>query len=83
MFLADVNSPPVSWCKLEAVVNNMNQITVTDTENDLKPPPIVQLTLNMKTALNTSTHENEVESVFFCFELIVFSSNTRKSFSNV
>ncbi|CAI9736724.1 DNA polymerase alpha catalytic subunit-like [Octopus vulgaris] len=53
-----VSSPPVSWCKCEAFVKNLQDISI----NKEKPPipPLVVMTLNLRTLPNPKTRENEI-----------------------
>ncbi|XP_014669272.1 PREDICTED: DNA polymerase alpha catalytic subunit-like [Priapulus caudatus] len=59
--IPQVNSPPLSWCKIEAVVSSPSHISRTGA--DLKPPPVVCLALTIRSAFNSSTHENEIVGV--------------------
>ncbi|ESP04902.1 hypothetical protein LOTGIDRAFT_109334, partial [Lottia gigantea] len=49
---------PVSWCKVEAVVTSPNHVTVL--RDSLAPPPLVIMTLNLRTLPNPKTHQNEI-----------------------
>ncbi|GMI02114.1 hypothetical protein TrST_g14239 [Triparma strigata] len=62
----NINSPApnpssVSHCKIEVLVENPKNITVT-TEPP-PPPPIVTMTLKMKTVVNPKTHSSEIVSI--------------------
>ncbi|ETE64292.1 DNA polymerase alpha catalytic subunit, partial [Ophiophagus hannah] len=50
-------SQPVSWCKVELMALKPDLINVL---NDLPPPPLVIMSLAMKTIQNTKTHLNEI-----------------------
>ncbi|XP_077987275.1 DNA polymerase alpha catalytic subunit-like [Glandiceps talaboti] len=50
----------VSWCKIEAYINKPDFVHVV---KDKQPPPLVVMTVNFKTLLNTKTHQNEVIAV--------------------
>ncbi|XP_070173652.1 DNA polymerase alpha catalytic subunit-like [Littorina saxatilis] len=51
-------NPPISWCKVEAVVSKPDNVTISAAS--LPPPPLVVLTLNLRTLPNPKTHQNEV-----------------------
>uniref|UniRef100_A0A670ZEY3 DNA polymerase n=1 Tax=Pseudonaja textilis TaxID=8673 RepID=A0A670ZEY3_PSETE len=50
-------SQPVSWCKVELMALKPDLINVL---KDLPPPPLVVMSLAMKTIQNTKTHHNEI-----------------------
>ncbi|XP_026530756.1 DNA polymerase alpha catalytic subunit [Notechis scutatus] len=50
-------SQPVSWCKVELMALKPDLINVL---KDLPPPPLVIMSLAMKTIQNTKTHHNEI-----------------------
>ncbi|XP_041439484.1 DNA polymerase alpha catalytic subunit-like isoform X2 [Xenopus laevis] len=50
----------MSWCKVEAVVTRPDQVSVV---KDLAPPPVVVLSLSMKTVQNAKTHQNEIVAI--------------------
>eukprot|EP00039_Didymoeca_costata_P010754 m.145616 g.145616 ORF g.145616 m.145616 type:complete len:1518 (-) comp14951_c0_seq3:205-4758(-) len=52
------SSRSVSWCKIEAVVDDAKNIKKT--ENPPVSPPLVVLSLNMQTILNRKTCKNEI-----------------------
>jgi len=54
---ADPSSSSVSWCKVEATVLATSALCVLD---NVSPPPLVVLSLSMKTVANLKTHQNEV-----------------------
>ncbi|KAJ8794650.1 hypothetical protein J1605_003121 [Eschrichtius robustus] len=47
---------PISWCKVEAVALKPHLVNVI---KDVGPPPLVVMSLSMKTMQNAKTHENE------------------------
>ncbi|MXQ98482.1 hypothetical protein E5288_WYG002238 [Bos mutus] len=47
---------PISWCKVEAMVLKPDLVNVI---KDVGPPPVVVMSLSMKTMQNAKTHENE------------------------
>ncbi|XP_076048772.1 DNA polymerase alpha catalytic subunit [Oratosquilla oratoria] len=50
-------SPPVSWCKVEAVcTRTANVVPVIGKP----PPPLVVMTVNFKTTVNPKSHQNEI-----------------------
>ncbi|KAG2457229.1 DPOLA polymerase, partial [Polypterus senegalus] len=55
-----LSSQPVSWCKVEAVAVRSHLVTVV---KDLAPPPLVVLSLSMKTMQNAKSHQNEIVSL--------------------
>ncbi|KAM8977106.1 DNA polymerase alpha catalytic subunit [Pelodytes ibericus] len=50
-------SQPISWCKIEALASKPDLVNVV---KHLSPPPIVVLSLSMKTIQNAKTHQNEI-----------------------
>ncbi|XP_026485188.2 DNA polymerase alpha catalytic subunit [Vanessa tameamea] len=50
----------VSWCKLEATCEKMEQVNVIRDDNDLEPPPIVIATLNMRTVTDPKTNKTKI-----------------------
>uniref|UniRef100_A0AAA9SG69 DNA polymerase n=1 Tax=Bos taurus TaxID=9913 RepID=A0AAA9SG69_BOVIN len=51
---------PISWCKVEAMVLKPDLVNVI---KDVGPPPVVVMSLSMKTMQNAKTHENEIIAV--------------------
>lgn len=47
----------MSWCKVEAVALKSDLISVV---KDLPPPPLIVMSINLKTVPNPKTHHNEV-----------------------
>ncbi|XP_038050658.1 DNA polymerase alpha catalytic subunit-like [Patiria miniata] len=58
--MPQVPSQQVSWCKIEVFINKQENITVV---KDLPPPPLVVMTISLRTLLNQTTHQNEVIAV--------------------
>uniref|UniRef100_A0A8C1QBE0 DNA polymerase n=1 Tax=Cyprinus carpio TaxID=7962 RepID=A0A8C1QBE0_CYPCA len=61
----DVKTPqlsnqPISWSKVEAVAQKIDLITVV---KDLPPPPLVVMSISLKTVQNPKTHQNEIISL--------------------
>ena len=54
-------SPPVSWCKLEASVQDLSQVSVSPSQPD--PPPFVILSLKLGTVVNPKSLQNEIALV--------------------
>ncbi|KAM3936321.1 DNA polymerase alpha catalytic subunit [Leptodactylus fuscus] len=52
-----LNNQPISWCKVEAMVAKPDLVNVV---KHLSPPPIVVLSISMKTVQNAKTHQNEI-----------------------
>lgn len=53
-------SVPVSWCKVEVVLNKPENVVVSKAE---APPPLVAATLSLRTVHNPVTSQNEVVAV--------------------
>uniref|UniRef100_A0A8D0VE40 DNA polymerase n=1 Tax=Sus scrofa TaxID=9823 RepID=A0A8D0VE40_PIG len=51
---------PISWCKFEAMALKPDLVNVI---KDVGPPPLVVMSLSMKTMQNAKTHENEIIAV--------------------
>ncbi|CAI5772360.1 DNA polymerase alpha catalytic subunit isoform X2 [Podarcis lilfordi] len=51
---------PVSWCKVELVAQKPDLVNVV---KDLPPPPLVIMSLSMKTVQNTKSHQNEIMAI--------------------
>lgn len=67
---SEPSNQSVSWCKVEAVATKPGLVNVV---KDLSPPPpLVVMSLSMKTTQNPKTHQNEVRNcshfglVWFC-----------------
>ncbi|KAK4326034.1 hypothetical protein Pmani_003411 [Petrolisthes manimaculis] len=58
--LPQLPSPAVSWCKIEAVATKPEQVTLVAGPT---PPPLVVMSLGLRTTINTKTHQNEVAMV--------------------
>lgn len=54
---SELLNQPVSWCKVELVAQKPDLVNVV---KDLPPPPLVIMSLSMKTVQNTKSHQNEV-----------------------
>ncbi|XP_060090074.1 DNA polymerase alpha catalytic subunit [Heteronotia binoei] len=50
----------VSWCKVEVAALKPDLVDVV---KDLSPPPLVIMSLSMKTVQNTKTHQNEIMAI--------------------
>ena len=59
--LPELPQAPVSWCKVEAFITKTDCITVV---KDIAPPPLVVMTISLRTILNLKTHQNEVRLVY-------------------
>lgn len=58
---SEPSNQSVSWCKVEAVAMKPGLVNVV---KDLcPPPPIVVMSLSMKTTQNPKTHQNEVSNL--------------------
>ncbi|XP_019380056.1 PREDICTED: DNA polymerase alpha catalytic subunit isoform X1 [Gavialis gangeticus] len=54
------SSQSVSWCKMEAVALKPDLVNVV---KDLPPPPLVVMSLSIRTIPNPKTHQNEVMAI--------------------
>ncbi|KAJ3091647.1 DNA-directed DNA polymerase alpha catalytic subunit pol1 [Quaeritorhiza haematococci] len=57
------NSKNVSWCKIEATIDDPKSIKVIDEDDKTRPkhtPPLVVMSLNFKTVMNHQKHVNEI-----------------------
>nr|XP_037285141.1 LOW QUALITY PROTEIN: DNA polymerase alpha catalytic subunit-like [Rhipicephalus microplus] len=54
------SSAPVSWCKVEVVLNRPEDVVVSKAE---APPPLVAATLSVRTVHNPVTSQNEIVAV--------------------
>ncbi|KAH9369594.1 hypothetical protein HPB48_011512 [Haemaphysalis longicornis] len=54
-------SVPVSWCKVEVVLNRPEDVVVVPKSE--APPPLVAVTLSLRTVHNPSTSQNEIVAV--------------------
>ncbi len=58
----EISDPPVSWCKIELIVNKANAQIKVDSEQ--KPSPdFTLISLNIKTFLNPNTKLNEIIAI--------------------
>uniref|UniRef100_A0A8B9KI61 DNA polymerase n=1 Tax=Astyanax mexicanus TaxID=7994 RepID=A0A8B9KI61_ASTMX len=55
-----LSSQPMSWCKVEAIALKSDLISVV---KDLTPPPLVVMSISLKTVQNPKTHHNEIVSL--------------------
>ncbi|KAK0061049.1 DNA polymerase alpha catalytic subunit [Biomphalaria pfeifferi] len=56
-----IQTVSTSWCKLEALITKPENVIVSDA--NIPPPPLVLMTLNMRTLLNPKTRQNEIIAV--------------------
>lgn len=54
------SSPPTSWCKVEAICENPNFMSVMTSKSMPPPPPLTIMALNLKTTVNPKTMLNEI-----------------------
>ena len=57
---------PVTWCKLELQANNpkdIGRLDLVELGTNRPPPPIVSMSLKLKTIVNPKTHKSEIVSV--------------------
>ncbi|XP_021372053.1 DNA polymerase alpha catalytic subunit-like [Mizuhopecten yessoensis] len=56
-----ISNLPISWCKLEVMLTRPDYVSVmTDSSLNLSPPPLVVMTMNLRTLPNPKSHQNEV-----------------------
>ncbi|GIY56481.1 DNA polymerase alpha catalytic subunit [Caerostris darwini] len=55
------SSPQVSWCKVEAFTTKISNIVCVN--DNLPIPPVVLMCLNLTTAVNSKTQQNEIVAV--------------------
>lgn len=55
-----MNNGPVSWCKIEVAAQNPKSITRLTGEKMPPTPPVVTMSLSMKTVVSPRTHTHEV-----------------------
>lgn len=55
-----VNNGPVSWCKVEVAVQNPKSINRLTGDKLPPTPPVVTMSLSMKTVVSPRTHTHEV-----------------------
>ncbi|ELU17443.1 hypothetical protein CAPTEDRAFT_228337 [Capitella teleta] len=60
--LPQLSHPPISWCKVEALVTQPDYIRVLSASPP-PPPPLVVMALNLRTVSNPKTHQNEIIGV--------------------
>ncbi|KAH0624750.1 hypothetical protein JD844_032508 [Phrynosoma platyrhinos] len=58
--ISELLTQPVSWCKVELVALKPDFVNVV---KDLPPPPLVIMSLSMKTVQNMKTHQNEIMAI--------------------
>lgn len=58
IFSSEPSNQSVSWCKVEAVAMKPGLVNVV--KDISPPPPLVVMSLSMKTTQNPKTHQNEV-----------------------
>ncbi|CAN0408948.1 unnamed protein product, partial [Hapterophycus canaliculatus] len=55
-----VNDAPISWCKVEVAAQSPKSITRLVAEELPPAPPVVTMSLSMKTVVSPRTHTHEV-----------------------
>ncbi|GFU23948.1 DNA polymerase alpha catalytic subunit [Nephila pilipes] len=56
-----LSSPPVSWCKVEVFTTKISNVVCVN--ENLPVPPAVLMCLNLTTAVNSKTQQNEIVAV--------------------
>ncbi|CAK1548647.1 unnamed protein product [Leptosia nina] len=56
----DSSGPKVSLCKMEGSCDNMDNINVIRSGDDLEPPPMVVATINMRTVTDAKTNKTKI-----------------------
>uniref|UniRef100_A0A7S2UH04 DNA polymerase n=1 Tax=Attheya septentrionalis TaxID=420275 RepID=A0A7S2UH04_9STRA len=77
------NKAPASWCKIELQVANPKDISpiVSPMRH---PPPVVTMTIKIKTVVNPSTHKSEVVSVSaICHKRVLLDTASDESNTNM
>nr|XP_034328264.1 DNA polymerase alpha catalytic subunit isoform X1 [Crassostrea gigas] len=57
--LPQIVNPQVSWCKIEVSISKPELLSVVN-DQQLTPPPLVVMTLNLRTLPNHKNHQNEI-----------------------
>eukprot|EP01137_Pigoraptor_chileana_P015018 Opistho-2@70403 len=58
-----MSNRPISWCTFDVVVDDMKK--VRKCAEQMKPPPLVVLSLSLKTVLNQKHHRNEISTISY------------------
>mmetsp|Transcript_12769 Transcript_12769/g.23948 ORF Transcript_12769/g.23948 Transcript_12769/m.23948 type:complete len:1531 (-) Transcript_12769:203-4795(-) len=79
---------PVSWCKVEFEVNNPKNVVrcdlISDEKSVMPPPPIVNVSLKLKTVVNPKTNKSEVISVSaICHKKVILDGASDEGFHNM
>jgi DNA polymerase alpha subunit A len=61
LVVAEPSHPPISWCKVEAVITQPDNICVLSSPSLPPPPPMVVMAMSLRTVPNPKTHQNEVQ----------------------
>ena len=61
--MVTASDPPSTWCKLEALADHPQKVSVVIGHQVPAAPPVTILALNMKTTINPKTHQNEITLV--------------------
>ena len=61
--MVTASDPPSTWCKLEALADHPQKVSVVIGHQVPAAPPVTILSLNMKTTINPKTHQNEITLV--------------------
>ena len=74
---------PLTWCKFELQVNtpkDISRLDLVETGVNRPPPPIVTMSLKLKTIVNPKTHKSEVVSVSaLCHKQVMLDSASDES----
>ena len=74
---------PLSWCKFELQVNtpkDISRLDLVETGVNRPPPPIVTMSLKLKTVVNPKTHKSEIVSVSaLCHKQVMLDSASDES----
>lgn len=79
---------PVSWCKVEFEVNTPKNVIrydlISDENISRSPPPIVNVSLKLKTIVNPKTNKSEVISVSaICHKQVMLDGASDEGFDNM
>lgn len=59
-FCTEASPHSASWCKLDLLVTDFKTIRVTPEEEKSSAPPLVTLTMSVKSVHNSKSNQNEV-----------------------
>lgn len=69
----------MSWCKVEAIALKSDLISVV---KDLPPPPLIVMSISLKTVPNPKTHHNEVRHITTLYSCQISGSDSDRGGSD-